>query len=64
MSQPIPENMLDQFRGYMSHAYHSDLPDGGWWAMLLEDAAAFLRENNLPDEANAAVHQLLRSHVK
>ena len=60
MSKPIPTELYAEFEGYMDYAFNTDLPDGGWFQMLQDDAQRFMEEHNLKGCPNDAVHQFLR----
>ena len=49
----------DFLYGFMSGADDDDAPDGAWWAMLQEAAAACLEVDNDSTEAFEAVHSYI-----
>lgn len=57
-SNPIPKSLYAEFIGYMDYSFTSDLPDGGWFQMMYDDAKRFMEEHNLKGCPNAAVNQL------
>lgn len=60
---PIPKNLYIAFMAHCDGVYSDDsLPDGAWFAMLEEQAKAFMGEYKLTGCENSAVHQLLWLH--
>ena len=61
---PIPASLMSEFVGYTDYAYKSDLPDGGWFQMLVDDATRFMEEHHLRGDPTSAVNQMLRYRTR
>lgn len=57
---PIPYDLQVEFIGYMDAHNDQDAPDGAWFCMLEQGAAAFMFDYNIKGCENSAAHQYLR----
>lgn len=58
---PIPVSKFPEFLAHMDAADDDDLPDGAWFAVMEETAAAFMRHNRIKGCENSAAHQWVQS---
>lgn len=61
MSGPIPADKVSEFVAFMECSDMDDMPDGAWFQILEDAAAAFMKQQGIKGCSNSAVHQYLQS---
>lgn len=59
MNTPVPEELQDEFVGYMSGRDNAELDDILWWQRLSDTADDFMIQHNIKGDSTVAVHQYL-----